>query len=164
MVDMKTLDHHLAYTIWATNLLLDAAAGIPREQLVHDFRTSDKNIVGTLAHIFAADRVWLDRIHNRPRAVFIEDRDRDFDMLRREWPPLHAAWREWLSGLSDNQINEPIPYRDMAGNPYKSAPWEIVLHVVNHGTHHRGQVSGMLRSLGHVPPPLDLIRFYRTHL
>jgi uncharacterized damage-inducible protein DinB len=40
--------------------------------------------------------------------------------------------------------------------------WKIVLHVVNHGTHHRGQASGFLRAMGHVPPPLDLIAYYRT--
>jgi len=40
--------------------------------------------------------------------------------------------------------------------------WQILLHVVNHATHHRGQVSGFLRAMGHTPPPLDLIAFYRT--
>jgi len=37
-----------------------------------------------------------------------------------------------------------------------------VLHVVNHGTHHRGQAAGFLRAMGYVPPPLDLIAYYRT--
>jgi uncharacterized damage-inducible protein DinB len=161
MIDKATLDRHLAYTTWATNHLLNAAAAIPPEQLLQDFRTADKNIVGTLAHVFAADRVWLDRVNGRRRTAFIEDRDRNLDTLRKEWPVLHQSWREWLAGLQEQQIQEPIAYQDMAGNPYRSLPWEIILHVVNHGTHHRGQVSGMLRALGHAPPQLDLIRFYR---
>jgi uncharacterized damage-inducible protein DinB len=161
MIDKATLDRHLAYTTWATNHLLSAAATLPQEQLVHDFHTADKTIVGTLAHVFAADRVWCDRVNGRRRTVFIEDRDRNLETLRAEWPVLHKGWREWLGSLEERQIHEPLSYQDMAGNPYQSAPWEIILHVVNHGTHHRGQVSGMLRALGHVPPPLDLIRFYR---
>ena len=161
MIDRATLDRQLAYTIWATNHLLNAAAAIPPEQLLHDFHTADKNIVGTLAHVFAADRVWMDRVQGRPRTVFIEDRDRNLSVLREEWPPLHAGWRQWLGALEEHKLDERISYQDMQGNPYQSLPWEIILHVVNHGTHHRGQVSGFLRALGHVPPPLDLIRFYR---
>jgi uncharacterized damage-inducible protein DinB len=160
-IDKAALDRHLAYTIWATNHLLDAAASLKQEQLLHDFHTADKNIVWTLAHVFAADRVWLDRVHGRRRTAFIEDRDRNLDTLRQEWPVLHQGWRQWLGGMDERQINEPLSYQDMQGNPYQSAPWEIVLHVVNHGTHHRGQDSGMIRALGNVPPPLDLIRFYR---
>jgi uncharacterized damage-inducible protein DinB len=49
----------------------------------------------------------------------------------------------------------------MKGRPWKQPLWQLVLHVVNHGTHHRGQVSGFLRSLGHTPPILDPIYFYR---
>jgi uncharacterized damage-inducible protein DinB len=49
----------------------------------------------------------------------------------------------------------------MRGNPWTQPLWEIVLHVVNHGTHHRGQAAGFLRSLGHTPPKLDLIFYYR---
>ncbi len=56
-----------------------------------------------------------------------------------------------------------IEYKDLKGNPYQSPLWQIVLHLVNHGSHHRGQVSGMLRALGKTPPPLDLIAYYRTH-
>ena len=161
MVDKATLDRHLAYTTWATNRLLDAVSAIPTEQLTHDFGTADRNIIGTLAHVFAADRVWSDRANGRHRAVFIEDRDRDLKVLREEWPKLHAGWRQWLAGLDEQRLSAPISYQDMQGNPYQNFPWEIILHVVNHGSHHRGQVSGFLRALGHTPPPLDLIRFYR---
>jgi uncharacterized damage-inducible protein DinB len=44
----------------------------------------------------------------------------------------------------------------MKGNPWTELLAKLALHVVNHGTHHRGQAAGFLRTLGHTPPPLDL--------
>ena len=49
----------------------------------------------------------------------------------------------------------------MSGNRFNQPVWQLVLHVVNHGTHHRGQVSGFLRAMGHKPPKLDLVSYYR---
>jgi uncharacterized damage-inducible protein DinB len=55
-----------------------------------------------------------------------------------------------------------VDYKDSKGNPYRQPLWQLILHVVNHGTHHRGQASGFLRALGHTPPVLDLVAYYRT--
>ena len=66
-----------------------------------------------------------------------------------------------LSVVTDESLEERLSYTDLKGNPWVSPIWQIVLHVVNHGTHHRGQVAGFLRSMGHAPPPLDLIAYYR---
>jgi uncharacterized damage-inducible protein DinB len=52
--------------------------------------------------------------------------------------------------------------KDLRGNTWTQPFWQLVLHVVNHATHHRGQVSGFLRAMGRVPPPLDLVAFYRA--
>jgi uncharacterized damage-inducible protein DinB len=49
----------------------------------------------------------------------------------------------------------------MKGNPYETPLWQIVMHVVNHATLHRGQVMAMFRQLGVGPPPTDLIFYYR---
>ncbi|HZO83672.1 MAG TPA: DinB family protein [Verrucomicrobiae bacterium] len=161
-MDKTGLDRHLQYTAWATSRLLKAANTIAPDQLLHDFKTSDRSIVGTLAHVFAADRIWLDRVTGRQRAAFIEDRDRDLKVLCDEWPKLHIAWREWLASYSRHLNSDAIAYTNLKGDPFTSTATEIILHVVNHGTHHRGQVSGFLRMLGHTPPPLDLIAFYRS--
>lgn len=64
--------------------------------------------------------------------------------------------------LTDHAAGQIVAYRDMQGNHWKNSIWEIVLHVVNHGTHHRGQVAGFLRAMGHTPPTLDLMAFYRA--
>jgi len=153
---------HLDYTIWATGRLLEAAASLSPEELTRDFGTADKTVVGTLAHVYAADRVWMARIQGKMPGKFITDEDRDLRLLNREWPALLEVWRDWAAGLTDENVASEAVYQDLKGNPHTTQWWKIVLHVVNHGTHHRGQVSGFLRTMGHVPPPLDLMAYYRT--
>ncbi|HTP35173.1 MAG TPA: DinB family protein [Candidatus Acidoferrales bacterium] len=158
-VSCEVLQSHLAYTAWADERLMRAVEQIPLEHLNHDFQTADRSILGTLVHTFAGDRIWVRRVLGEPPAAFVTDEDRSLPALQRQWPGVLNRWQEWAATLQDPSA--VISYRDMKGNPYESPAWEIVMHVVNHGTHHRGQVSGFLRTLGYVPPALDLIRYYR---
>ena len=158
------LRDHLAYTVWASNRLLAEAATLSPEELTRDFKTSDRSVIGTLAHIFAADRVWIGRIRQSPPAVFITDSDRDLFALQEQWPGIHAAWLQWATELTNDSACSNFTYKDLKGNSWTHPVWQVVLHVVNHGTHHRGQVSGFLRALGHTPPPLDLVAYYRSKL
>lgn len=162
IISADTLRTHLAYTTWATNRLLEAAAQLTSEELARDFATADKNVVGTLAHTFAADRIWVSRVKGRPPARFITPEDRELAVLQRDWPAVLAEWKELAAGWTDDSTATVITYQDTKGNSYSSPLWQIVLHVVNHATHHRGQAAGFLRAMGKVPPPLDLIAFYRA--
>jgi len=54
-----------------------------------------------------------------------------------------------------------VAYKNIKGEPFQSPVWQIVLHIVNHASYHRGQITTMLRQLGHTPVPTDLIAFYR---
>ncbi|HTC36845.1 MAG TPA: DinB family protein [Bryobacteraceae bacterium] len=161
-VSADTLRLQLDYSAWASQRLLDAAAKLPPEELTRDFKTADKSVLDTLVHVFAADRVWLSRVLAEPRATFVDPEDRDLTVLQSEWPALQQRWKLWLRDFGDGDVARQIFYHDTRGNPYTTPVWQIVLHVVNHGTHHRGQVSGFLRTMGHTPPPLDLIAYYRT--
>ena len=160
-VNVDTLRTHLDYTTWASGRLLEAAGKLSPEELTRDFGTADKSVVGTLAHVFAADRIWMARIEGKPPAPFITQEDRDLALLNREWPVLLEVWKQWAAGLNDESLGSRAAYQDLKGNAYTTPYWQIILHVVNHGTHHRGQVSGFLRAMGHVPPVLDLMAFYR---
>lgn len=155
----ETIRIHFDYTEWATNRLLEAAGRLPSKDLERDFGTADKSVLGTLTHIFSADRVWLARIEGEPPEV---PSGYDLGRLASEWSDLFERWRRWAAGLTEESSEESLSYRDLKGNPWVSPIWQIVLHVVNHGTHHRGQVAGFLRSMGHAPPVLDLIAYYRT--
>jgi uncharacterized damage-inducible protein DinB len=162
-VSAETLRTHLDYTAFASSRLVDAAASLSSEELTRDFQTADHSVLGTLAHIYAADRVWLGRIHGHPPQKFLDPEvDLHLSVLQTAWPALLARWKDWATSLTDDSAQTALAFTDLKGNRHQQPLWQIVLHVVNHGTHHRGQVSGMLRALGHTPPPLDLIAYYRS--
>ena len=153
---------HLAYSAWASQQLLDAASQLTPDELTRDFNTADRNVVGTLAHIFGGDRVWLGRFEGTLRTTLLDPEDRQLATLQKEWPVLHDRWTLWAEALTDETALAPIAYVDFRGNSWEQPVWQIVLHVVNHGTHHRGQVSGFLRTMGYVPPPVDLHVYHRS--
>ena|SRR6202162_3428174 len=160
-VSADTLRLHLDYHAWASRRLIDATGQLTPEELSRDFKTSDKNVLETLVHVFGADRIWLARVQGESPTTFLAPEDRDLGVLSKQWPVIQQRWKEWVRPLSDQNVQDTIPYRDLKGHPWEQTLWQILLHVVNHGTHHRGQVSGFLRAMGHNPPPLDLIAFYR---
>jgi uncharacterized damage-inducible protein DinB len=160
-VSADVLRNHLVYTTWASRRLVDAAAQLPADQLTRDFQTANHSVLGTLVHVFAADRIWLARVTGAAPTPFVSDADYQLSVLEKDWPDLHDRWQHWASGLTDAGVQAMLEWKDLKGNSYRQPLWQIMLHVVNHGTHHRGLVSGFLRAMGHTPPPLDLIFFYR---
>ncbi|MEQ1884219.1 MAG: DinB family protein [Bryobacteraceae bacterium] len=163
LISREVLAHHIAYTRWASVRLVEAAGALSFDELTRDFQTADKSVLGTLVHIFAADRVWMARIRGDVPGPFVDaTKDMHLSVLQNEWPALLEQWADWVAGLSEVAITANIPYNDLRGNPYQTPAWQILLHMVNHGTHHRGQVSGFLRAMGHKPPVLDLIAYYRS--
>jgi uncharacterized damage-inducible protein DinB len=160
-ISADVLRTHLDYTGWASQRLVSAAAKLPQDDLTYDFKTADRSVLGTLVHIYAADRIWLARVSDLPTAAFTTDADYHLTVLENDWPTLHERWRQWALPLTDEAARAEIAYKDTRGNAYRQPLWQLILHVVNHGSHHRGQVSGFLRALGQTPPPLDLTAYYR---
>jgi uncharacterized damage-inducible protein DinB len=160
-VSADALRMHLAYTAWASRRLVDLAGKLSAEELKRDFQTADHSVLGTLVHVFAADRIWLARVTGSAGGPFLTDADYSLAVLQTDWPAVQEKWQQWATGLTDADAPRVVSYKDTQGNGYQRPLWQLILHVVNHGTHHRGQVSGFLRSMGQTPPPLDLTAYYR---
>jgi uncharacterized damage-inducible protein DinB len=158
-VSADALRTHIDYTAWASQRLLHAAAQLSEEELNRDFGTADRSVLGSLAHVTRADQSWLARVTGNPNPQF--PAETSFAALQCEWPALHEGWKNWALGLTDQTAVAEIVYQDWTGRTWKQPAWQLVLHMVNHGTHHRGQVSGFLRAMGQAPPPLDLVFYYR---
>ncbi|MEZ5352209.1 MAG: DinB family protein [Bryobacteraceae bacterium] len=159
---LEQIRHHIGYTAWASTRLVEAASALSPEQLTRDFGTADKSVLGTLVHVFAADRIWIARVRGHVPGRFMDvEQDMYLSVLQNDWPPLHQSWKALVAGLDAAGLDRVTEYSDLKGNAHRTPLWQILLHVVNHATHHRGQVAGFLRTMGKTPPPLDLIAYYR---
>ncbi|HVT94113.1 MAG TPA: DinB family protein [Bryobacteraceae bacterium] len=153
---------HLTYHRWATNLLLEAAAALDPSILHRDFGVSHASIFRTLGHIFHADQVWLSRVlHTASFTPVKVEPEQGIGTLRSEWARCHAGWIEWAERVTPEEWEHPVSYVS-SGKPSSTEANKIVLHLVNHGSLHRGQVMAMLRQAGVKPPATDLIQYYRS--
>jgi uncharacterized damage-inducible protein DinB len=160
VITSETAQFLIDYTAWASRLMVEAAGRLSPEELTRDFSTADKSVLGTLAHIYGADRAWLARVEGAPQSWLTES-DYQLAVLEKDWPVIHERWGLWAGRLDDAALASELAYTDLKGNPHRQPLWQVVMHVVNHGSHHRGQVSGFLRAMGHTPPGLDMTRYYR---
>jgi uncharacterized damage-inducible protein DinB len=79
------------------------------------------------------------------------------DFVIEEWPRLQTKWEAWADAATDADMARQVPFKSrFVGNAGLPA-WQIVMHVVNHATLHRGQIVGMLRQLGAKPPTTDIV-------
>ena len=137
---------------------MDAALKLSPEELQREMGVSHGSILKTLGHIHFADRIWFSRVVDPAIEVH---RSSDLPLLESDWPAIQRRWEEWADALTDADVTRPVSYKSMFGGTAETPVWQIVLHVVNHATLHRGQVVGMLRQLGAQPPATDLMFYYR---
>jgi uncharacterized damage-inducible protein DinB len=151
------------YNYWARDRVLDAVAAITPEQFIRPMGNSFNSIRDTVAHICTAERMLITRLTGeKPQGLQKADRLPDVDAARKEWAELEGEMREQLARLGPETMERTIEYQDRRGDNQSDVLWQMVHHMVNHGTYHRGQITTMLRQLDAVPPKtMDLIAFYR---
>jgi uncharacterized damage-inducible protein DinB len=158
--DVRTL---IDYNYWARDRVLDAVQPLSPEQFTRDMGNSFRSVRDTLAHIYGAEWIWYSRwIGESPTALPAADKFPGVASLRSEWRDLEGKIRAYFDGLDDSGVARVIEYKSMMFGPGASVLWQMLQHVVNHGSYHRGQVTTLLRQLGAAPPKsTDLISFYR---
>lgn len=145
---------HVRYSHWASRRLWDAVMKLAPDQQQRNLSVSHNSVLETLSHVYWADRAWLLRIRG-------EEMNTNLEPIESGWPVIQKGWEDWAAPLTDEGAARVVHYKNLKGDPSQTPVWQIVLHVVNHATLHRGQVMGMMRQLGGTPPPTDLIFYYR---
>jgi uncharacterized damage-inducible protein DinB len=153
----------LDYHYWARDRVLDAVSALSQEQYEKQMGSSFSSIQETLVHTFSAEWVWFRRWNGEsPMSARGRVEIPDVATLRQEWSALEGDVRRFLDGLGPDGIHRQFDYTTFNGKSGRSAFWEMLAHVINHGTYHRGQVATMLRQLGETPAkPTDMIAFFR---
>jgi uncharacterized damage-inducible protein DinB len=151
-----------AYNRWANRQMLDVAASFSAEELTRELGGSFASLHATLAHMAGAEWVWLKRWQGTsPEAMPVGWENSTLGELRAVWADIEDGQAAFLELLTDGRLKATIRYRTLTGAEYQGPLWQLLRHVVNHATYHRGQVATLTRQLGGVPPSTDLVRFYR---
>ena len=112
-----------------------------------------------MSHIVAAEEIWFDRIEPlgfEPLPVF---KTQPWEILE---PRLKQSAKRWLQLIAKSEDFEArLDYSNLAGKPYSSQLSDVLLHLANHGTYHRGQIATLLRQQGLEPLPTDYMLFSR---
>lgn len=114
-----------------------------------------------LAHLIAAEHIWLSRIQSVDIGTFKPWTDLSLSECRDLSTKTLAGYRTLLESASKERLGELITYRNLQGVAFSTPLSEILLHVALHGAYHRGQIAASLRSAGLEPPSTDFILFSR---
>ncbi|MEH2565545.1 DinB family protein [Bradyrhizobium sp. AZCC 2289] len=152
------------YNAWANARLYDAAARLSAEQYRADRGAFFKSVHGTLNHLLATDRIWMQRFTGEGDAPDRLDAIL-FGTLAELRPAREAEDRriiDFVDQLDDARIAGTIRYRRVSTPEVFEQPLGPALaHWFNHQTHHRGQVHALLTGLAGHAPELDLLIYQR---
>ncbi len=175
-MDLPTQCQALArYNRWMNEKLYALCAQLSCEERTRDLGAFFHSIHGTLNHLLLTDRVQLGRFIGPGRTVSFDSAGEpivirsldqelysDFDTLRRERAATDRSIEEWAEKVSAEWLGGTMRYHAMAdGGDWDVPLWVAVTHFFNHQTHHRGQVSVLLKQLGHDPGLTDFMPLFR---
>jgi uncharacterized damage-inducible protein DinB len=159
MTDLAETRSLVAYARWANAQILGAADLLTPEAFTRDLRSSYPSVRDTLVHVLWADWLWLERLKGHsPRDLFEPSEFATAEALRHRWGPVESGFAT-LVAEPGVDLTRQVTYTNTKGEQATYPVGQILRHVVNHATHHRGQVATLLRQLGQVPPTTDFLVF-----
>jgi uncharacterized damage-inducible protein DinB len=139
------------YDQWATKRVLDAAVGIDETTWAAEHVVDERGLGGILVHQLGAHQRWRHHLSGTPGTPRPErDPVPTVEALRDVWDAEFEATEVWLDGLDDaflHGTDDDVPI------------WQLLLHLVNHGTQHRSEAAVLLTEAGHSPGDLDLLDY-----
>lgn len=162
-MNVRDLQTMIDYHYWARDRLLVPVEGLTPAQYSQDLGNSFKSIRDTMTHLYAAEWAWYERWHGRTvTALISSDQFADLAALKAAWSAHEQKMRAYINGLCDADVDRVLEYKLLSGAPGATPIGQMVQHVVNHASYHRGQVTTMLRQLGVQPAKgMDMIGYFR---
>ena len=161
-MDIAAIHSLFDYNYWVNQRILDTAAGLSSEQFTAPGPVSHGSLRGTLVHALGAEWAWRQRCQgSSPESLLSQDDFDDVKSLAHRWREEEHAMRAYLAGLTDDDLTATIQYTRTEGVQLETPLWQILLHVINHGTQSRSEAAVLLTQFGHSPGDLDYMIFLR---
>ena len=153
------------YNLWANKKLGELLKKEKEELLERELKSSFKNIRLTIFHLWDAEVIWQKRIKGESLTEWPSKSIKETGMAFLDaWNNSSESLLEIVKNLSEEELSREISYKNLKGEEFKQPLYQILMHLFNHGTYHRGQLVTMLRNAGVEDgiPQTDLIAYYRV--
>jgi uncharacterized damage-inducible protein DinB len=148
------------YNDWANARTFSSVEPLSQEELNRQLGGSFPSVRETLVHIYAAEWIWLERWNGTsPKGLPSADELTALETLKERWARVEKERQVFARRLSEPRLGEVISYSNLKGDPKNNRLGDLLVHVVNHSSYHRGQVATMLRQLGKKPISTDYVVF-----
>ena len=163
MITTKTARTLTRYNKWANDLMLEAIAKLPTEEASRARPTLFKNIVHTLNHNYVIDLIFQAHLEGREHGFTARNTTEtpELDALREGQRKVDDWYVAWSDELTDAALDEKVSFTFVGGGEGVMTRGEIVLHIVNHTTYHRGFAADLFYQIPARPPTTDLTVFLR---
>lgn len=153
----------MRYRDWADRLLFQSLAGLPEAALTQPQPIIFGSLLRTWHHLQAMDLVWKAHLQGVPHGFTSRNPEHcpTFDALREVQGKLNDWYIQYANALDDQACNETVRFTFIGGGEGTMRRGDILLHVANHATYHRGHVAMMMYGLSGNVPTTDLPVFLR---
>lgn len=161
-MNSSDVEAHYKYNDWANERMLGVIRNLTDGQYTQALVSSFPTIRDTWAHMVFAEWLWLQRWNgDSPRVGPEWSSNPPDDRLAAVLHEIEENRRRFLSTLDDASLHRPLNYNNTKGDPFSTRFLDVLLHVVNHASYHRGQLTTMIRQVGATPVTTDLIVYVR---
>jgi uncharacterized damage-inducible protein DinB len=145
----ELLKQYAAYNSWAHQRILDVIMALPAEKPLAEVPSSYPSLYKTVFHLWDAESIWWQRLKMQEHIIRPSENEKATmqdvvsGLLQQS-----RQWEEWVSAASDLALDHVFQYQTSKREVFKMPVYQMIHHVFNHGTYHRGQLITMLRQLG----------------
>ena len=145
----EILQQLAAYNTWANQLLLSTINALPEQVQEKETPSSFPSLLKTVLHMWDSESMWWQRLKLqehvvRPSSVF----KGDFAEAAAKSQAQNKQWQDWITAAQEHQLQHVFHYQNTKREQFKQPVYQMLFHLFNHGSYHRGQLVTMLRQLG----------------
>jgi uncharacterized damage-inducible protein DinB len=148
----QPMDRLFTYDTWANGEVLksfQAATSVPAKA------------IQLFSHVLSADRLWYERIQQLPQSFPVWP-DFTIEQCQSQAAEVASLWERYFHEMPRERLSQIVDYKNTQGQSWTSTVEDILLHVVIHSEHHRGQIAAEMRAAGNIPALTDFIHAVRS--
>lgn len=145
----EVFQQYATYNAWANEKIAETIKALPSNLIDKTVESSFSSLRLTILHMWEADHIWYQRLNLTPNAVsFSKDKGLPGDFILDKWKQQSLQLRQWVEDAEEVSLTNVFAYNNTKGEQFKQPVFQVLLHIFNHATYHRGQLVTILRQLG----------------